>query len=591
MSKIDKIDNVGLTRMLTQSYDFDGFTPQEVWSRIAQRMNIIIEHFNYLENTVRDKQELIDTKLSYLIDEGLPIEIAKAVKEKIEDGTIKDILDEQIFTELRTSITNNYNDLNSKIGRTNTLVNENTSKINSLKSELTASNKTLKEELLASNKALKNEVGNSIQENKQYTETKINELLTKVCYVSNVEELKEAVKTNKHITLLEGVYQLASSLELEEGTILEGAGTVVIQGNGINNYIRNKTTVETGEYNGASNITIKNIIFDGLNSTGALTLLSFGHAKNITIEKCQFKDSHAWHMIELNGCLNSIIKECVFTNYGKLGSNVTEVIQLDFMGDASLYPWPSKYDNTACNGIIIEKCYFDTVGGTCIGHHSFKDGIRLKNVSILNNTFSNCHACINLNDFYNLIIEGNKANGCNRFFYSQNVNNNCDTLIINNNIFVGNYVNGDSAGDFRFVTINPTGAVSGKSYHNATITQNDISNVGHHAIGLTASYVNISNNNFDTVAKVGIYLFGVYVGTVSNNTFRNVGVQGGYYGIKIGGNVATNTVRIVCDGNTFANLDSIRIENTVEKIIVANNICAVAVSDGSNGKATLSNNI
>ena len=41
-------------------------------------MNIIIEHFNYLESTVKDKQELIDKKLDYLINEGLTIEIAKA---------------------------------------------------------------------------------------------------------------------------------------------------------------------------------------------------------------------------------------------------------------------------------------------------------------------------------------------------------------------------------------------------------------------------------------------------------------------------------------------------------------------------------
>ena len=41
---MDKIDNIGLTRILTQSYDFDGFTEQEVWSRIARRMNMIIVH-------------------------------------------------------------------------------------------------------------------------------------------------------------------------------------------------------------------------------------------------------------------------------------------------------------------------------------------------------------------------------------------------------------------------------------------------------------------------------------------------------------------------------------------------------------------
>ena len=57
---MDKIDNIGLTRMLTQSYDFEGFTSQEVWSRIAQRMNIIIEHFNYLNNKIDLQKEEIE---------------------------------------------------------------------------------------------------------------------------------------------------------------------------------------------------------------------------------------------------------------------------------------------------------------------------------------------------------------------------------------------------------------------------------------------------------------------------------------------------------------------------------------------------
>lgn len=57
---MNKIDNIGLTRMLTQSYDFEGFTEQEVWSRIAQRMNIIIEHFNYLNNKIDLQKEEIE---------------------------------------------------------------------------------------------------------------------------------------------------------------------------------------------------------------------------------------------------------------------------------------------------------------------------------------------------------------------------------------------------------------------------------------------------------------------------------------------------------------------------------------------------
>ena len=557
---------------LNRVYDLQDYTQLEINSKLIQKIDEVIDECN-------NAFEFVD----WLKEQGVPDEVQTIIDIMLEDGTLAKLLNKEEREErekLRDEINNNYDDLNNKITATNTLVNKNTSNINSVKTEL-----------LASNETLKNEVNSSIQENKQFTETKINDLIDKACYVSNVDELKKALKTNKHIKLLEGVYKLTSSLELEEYTTLEGLGKVIVQGTGIDNYIRNKTTTETGEYNGASNITIKNIIFDGLNSTGALTLLCFGHAKNIIIEKCHFKNSHRWHMIELNGCLNSIIKECTFENYGRLGSNVTEVIQLDFMDSSICYPWATKYDNTACNGITIEKCYFDNVGGTCIGHHTFKDGVRLRNVSIINNTFNNCNTCINLNDFYNLIIDGNKCNSCEQFFYSSNVNNDCDSLIINNNIFVGNYVNGESTGDLRFVTINPSGYSVGKNYHNVTITHNDISNVKSHAIGLTADQVNISNNNFKTVAKNGIYLFGGSVETITSNTFRDVGVLDGYYGIKIGGNTPILTEKIVCDGNTFANLNSIRIENSIDKVIVSNNISSVPVSDRSDGKATLSNNI
>ena len=56
---MNKIDNIGLTRILTQAYDFDGYTTQEVWSRIAQRMNIIVEHLNYLNNKIDLQKEEI----------------------------------------------------------------------------------------------------------------------------------------------------------------------------------------------------------------------------------------------------------------------------------------------------------------------------------------------------------------------------------------------------------------------------------------------------------------------------------------------------------------------------------------------------
>lgn len=54
---MEKFNNIGLARELTSCYDFQGFTEQEVWSRIAQKINIIIEHFNYLDKKIENEKE------------------------------------------------------------------------------------------------------------------------------------------------------------------------------------------------------------------------------------------------------------------------------------------------------------------------------------------------------------------------------------------------------------------------------------------------------------------------------------------------------------------------------------------------------
>ena len=63
---MDKINNIGLSRLLTSVYDFDGFNEQEVWCRIAQKINIIIEHFNYLDKKIENEKENKKLKLEFL---------------------------------------------------------------------------------------------------------------------------------------------------------------------------------------------------------------------------------------------------------------------------------------------------------------------------------------------------------------------------------------------------------------------------------------------------------------------------------------------------------------------------------------------
>lgn len=101
---MDKINNIGLSRLLTSTYDFDGFTEQEVWSRIAQKINIIIEHFNYIDNKIDNEKEKNEIKFNYLLNEGLTKEVAKMMMEKIEDGSISDIINKTVFDNLNKKI-------------------------------------------------------------------------------------------------------------------------------------------------------------------------------------------------------------------------------------------------------------------------------------------------------------------------------------------------------------------------------------------------------------------------------------------------------------------------------------------------------
>ena len=168
---MDKIDNILLTRILTQVYDFDGFTTQEVWSRIAQRMNTIIEHFNFLEKTVHDKQELINQKLEYLLDNGVSEEVSNKILELISDGTISNLINNELLGSINSKIDLNYNTLDNKINdNINTIINN----IDSLK----------------------NEINNTISQNNNQLETKINDNLNNVNKIKNRNATNDLINTN-----------------------------------------------------------------------------------------------------------------------------------------------------------------------------------------------------------------------------------------------------------------------------------------------------------------------------------------------------------------------------------------------------------
>lgn len=102
---MDKINNIGLSRMMTSVYDYDGLTEQEIWCRIAQKINIIIEHFNYIDNKVDNEKEKNKIKFEYLLNEGLEICIGKEILKRVEDGSLIEIRDSVILKDTIAKIT------------------------------------------------------------------------------------------------------------------------------------------------------------------------------------------------------------------------------------------------------------------------------------------------------------------------------------------------------------------------------------------------------------------------------------------------------------------------------------------------------
>ena len=218
---MDKIDNIGLTRMLTQAYDFEGFTTQEVWSRIAQRMNIIIEHFNYLDSKFNNQKENIDKKLDYLLNEGLTEQVARQIVIRIDDGTMQELINTNVFNSLNTTIENNKLDIESKL---NNYKEENNTELNNIN----------------------NELNEKINSNKQEIDNKINTINNNL---SNYMLKSDLITESGSITLGENI-KIAADLDGKQLFTLEKNKEGIIIGN---------ITVST--VNGANDITHGKLLF------------------------------------------------------------------------------------------------------------------------------------------------------------------------------------------------------------------------------------------------------------------------------------------------------------------------------------------
>ena len=379
---MDKIDNIGLTRMLTQSYDFEGFTTQEVWSRIAQRMNIIIEHFNYLENTVKDKQELIDKKLDYLINEGLTIEIAKAVKEKIEDGTLGSLINDLLLKDINEKVDTFKTEFSEQL--------DNITIIMPLPSTVEDNTKNLQSIL---DKAKDKTINLTVQFPSGYYELN-------TCFIYD----NTTLKLTNNTTLKNVTNKFINPITLESKNI-----SILF----MNAKPYDSEDSEIFGYNGRSNITIIGGIFD------TISAFLFSHGQNILVKNATFKNCNSDHYMQIAACKNVKIQNCKFIGVTERATNrnYVEFIQIDWMTETGQPYWVSGatiFDSTVNDGIEIDGCKFE-VGGApynymyaCIGSHSSDGANRNKNIIIKNCEFTGySYGALTIDKMSNVIIDNN----------------------------------------------------------------------------------------------------------------------------------------------------------------------------------------
>lgn len=608
---INRLERYDLNCSVFNSYDYDD---------CLDLNSLLCRFFTKINECIEASNKSL-TLLEWLHEVGLKQEVVTLLGQWKDDGTLAELISEQILTEIKQNIENNKNAIeqlqlkdtthDEKIQALETKDNEILGEIETLKSkdtEIEGSISTINGEMQklkskdteiegsissVSNRVNTNE-GNitTLQTNVRDLGAKDTELenglnvlkaSSVIKVVKNESELREALGKYNSIICDFATLDLTQAIEVPSNTrLMSFIDTVVKNTNGnLDNLMRNKTNGQGG-YNGSKNIIIDGFVFDGLDrETTGLTLLGIGHAQNIEITNCTFKDLHIWHMIELNACKNATVKYNTFSNYGTRGSGASEVIQLDGAFNSTVFPWITPHDKTMCMNIFIESNDFNNIGlitnqYACVGNHWYEAGSSTMHVRIRDNRGSNVACFVKLNDYKDLIIENNDIYNIGIFSYFRGQQNATNRLTLHNNSVYGwdGYTR-----EQRLIMIENNS--NSPKCERVTITNNKISNMATHAIGITADDVVISENTIRGVKKTGIYMYGGERWSVNNNVLFFVGDYTSSPQIKVGGNSSLPTKHFTVTGNVCvgnSKVGEINVAETSGVGVVANNVANVTGS-------------
>lgn len=221
---------------------------------------------------------------------------------------------------------------------------------------------------------------------------------------------------------------VASQMVLAVGnwtTIVATGATIVRNVNGhmlLGNW--KNITDQTPGYSGKSNFTIDGGTWtNNLAVTTANNIMVFSHGHNITVKNAKIKDIIRAHGIDLGGCTDVLIDNCVFEGMYFSTTLDTgmyrEAVQVDLCGAGAGHSEPN--DQTVCQRVTVSNCVAKTsstpapsgyVGGppsVLAGHHSVANGYTLhSDIKFLDNDVQDCRlAGFHVMGMRNVLIKGN----------------------------------------------------------------------------------------------------------------------------------------------------------------------------------------
>ena len=98
-------------------YNNKPMTQSEQMHYLLSKLNMIIEHFNILDDTTREKIKELEETVDYYMDSGIVIETEKYLDNMIKKGDFDKIINQKIFEDIQERLDYNKIAINKLINR------------------------------------------------------------------------------------------------------------------------------------------------------------------------------------------------------------------------------------------------------------------------------------------------------------------------------------------------------------------------------------------------------------------------------------------------------------------------------------------